>query len=258
MKGILLFAFNNDTTDYYKMAIATAKRANRFLDLPVTVVTDSNSITDNEYKFDSVIISNAQTSNSRNNNPWFNKGRYRAYDYTPYDETLILDTDYLINSKTLNTIFDLYDDFMCHKNTSLLMKPDSRQEMVSPTSFQTLWATVIAFRKTDRTKQIFECLKMVQENYMHYVRLYNIMGAMYRNDYGLTIATRIVNGQVDDPSMYIPWNLVHLMPDTRIYKVSDTCYNLINDAGKRPEYITIKDTDFHCMDKNIFMSLVDD
>jgi len=40
-KGILLFAFNNGTVDYYKMAVATAKRANQFLNLPVSVVTDN-------------------------------------------------------------------------------------------------------------------------------------------------------------------------------------------------------------------------
>lgn len=258
MKGVLLFAFNNDTTDYYKMAVATAKRANRFLDLPVTVVTDTASVTDTTYKFDNIIFTDAQTDNHKQKMPWYNKGRYRAFDLSPYDETLLLDTDYLINSDTLNRVFDLYDDFMCHKNTSFPLYPNIEQELVSLTSFQTLWATVIAFRKTDRTRQIFECLKMVQENYKHYVNLYGILGLTYRNDYGLTIATRIVNGQVDDPSMYIPWNLNHIKDELKVSKIDDTSYALIKETSKRPEYIVMKDTDFHCLSKNTFMELVNE
>ena len=43
-KGALLFAFNSPKYNYYEMAVATAKRINHFLDLPVTVITDDNSI----------------------------------------------------------------------------------------------------------------------------------------------------------------------------------------------------------------------
>ena len=34
-KGALLFAFNSPKYNYYEMAVATAKRINHFLDLPV-------------------------------------------------------------------------------------------------------------------------------------------------------------------------------------------------------------------------------
>ena len=57
MKGVLLFAFNNDIVDYYEMAVATAKRINHFLNLPVTIVTDEESLPAiQSYAFDKVII----------------------------------------------------------------------------------------------------------------------------------------------------------------------------------------------------------
>ena len=54
-KGALLFAFNSPKYNYFEMAIATAKRINHFLDLPVTIVTDINSMPIKQlYKFDNV------------------------------------------------------------------------------------------------------------------------------------------------------------------------------------------------------------
>lgn len=263
MKGILLFAFNNNKVDYYKMAIATAKRANYFLNLPVSVVTDeSTDLTKYDYKFDKTFIQTADKSNIKESNIWINKGRYKAFSLSPYDETIVLDTDYLINSDKLNKIFDTYDDFMCHKSTSFILHTDQTQEQVSPTSFQSLWATVIAFKKTNKVKQIFECLEMVQHNYKHYTNLYNILSPVYRNDYGLTIATRIVHGQSEDPSNYIPWSLVHLTNSISAYrndsKKFNTEYTLIDTTLSKPAYIQIKDMDFHCLNKQTYMELVDE
>lgn len=255
MRGVLLFAFNNNKDDYYKMAVATAKRAKHFLKLPVSVVTNSESIT-SDYKFDNIIIADAQKENSKDNNPWYNKGRYRAYDITPYDETILLDTDYLINSKTLLKVFDFYDDFCCHDTTSYLLQPDTEQEYLSQQSFKTLWATVIVFKKTQRTKQIFECLKMVQENYSHYENIHKFLNNTYRNDYGLTLALRIANGHSTNKQDIIPWNLIHAEKQTRVIRNSDNEFNTQYTILREKSYIEIVGCDFHMMNKDNFMEVV--
>jgi hypothetical protein len=263
-KGVLLFAFNNDNVDYYSMAIATAKRANKFLNLPVTVVTDSSTeLSKYTYEFDNVIIVEAdKTNRDALNQVWINKGRYQAYALSPYDETLLLDTDYLINSDTLLKPFELYDDFMCHNRTSFLMIPKHHQEYVSDQSFPTLWATVIYFKKTEKVKHIFECMEMIQKNYNHYTQLYNMTIGNYRNDFSLTIALRIVCGQTEDSRHYIPWNLVHVGKGTNVYRDADTTYTVMYDnwqRGKiRKEYATVSNTDFHMMNKVNFMELVNE
>jgi hypothetical protein len=261
-RGVLLFAFNSDTVDYYKMAVATAKRVNQYLNLPVTVITDeSTDITQYDYKFDNVIIQVPNKDNKTiEDNVWINKGRYSAYDLTPYDETLVLDTDYLINSDTLLKPFELYDDFMCHNRTSFLMKADVPQEQLGDHAVNALWATVMYFKKTTKTKQIFECMKMVQDNYSHYMRLYNMTVPMYRNDFALTIAVRIVYGQTTDVSVYIPWNLVHVGTGTIVSRINDDSYTITYDNWKqhkiRKEYITVTGSDFHMMNKKNFMELI--
>lgn len=261
MKGVLLFAFNTDTVDYYNMAITTAKRVNHFLNLPVTVVTDSSVNPNNyEYKFHNVFIIEPDRTNVKGKNVWINKGRYQAYELTPYDETIILDTDYLINSNKLLDIFELNQNFICHNNTHFLFHPDNHQEQISATMYNTLWATVIGFKKTDTTKQLFECIKMVQENYKHYAQLYNMYTLMFRNDYAISIAHRIINGHCEDTSNYIPWSLVHAGSDISISKLSDSEFNTEyimfrkNNKDKN-EYMIVKDTDFHCMNKNVFTEI---
>lgn len=266
-KGVLLFAHNNEKVDYFAMAVATAKRANHFLNLPVTVVTDEKTdLSKYDYQFDDVVVIEADTSNKRDNNTWINKGRFKAWDISPYDETILMDTDYMINSDKLLTTFELYDDFMCHDRTSFLMWPDAPQEYLSNKAMNTLWATVMTFNKSDRTQQIFDCMGMIQKNYDHYSNLYGFVGGLYRNDYSLTIALRIINGHTDNKSDFIPWNLLHAGQNTKIMKNSNdefnTEYTVLYDnwqRGKiRKEYMTIKDTDFHVMNKRNFMELLSD
>lgn len=258
-KGVLLFAFNNSVTDYFDMAVKTTKRIHRFLNLPVSVVTDANTDLSNyENVFDNILIETAETSNTKGKQVWINKGRHKAYELSPYDETLLLDTDYLVNSKTLLKPFDMYDDFMCHKNTSFLLLSDSQQEQIGSNFLQTLWATVMYFKKTNRTKQLFDCMSMVQYNYEHYCDLYSLPNTMYRNDYSLTIALHIVNGGLENLQDYIPWNLVHVNPDVKVHRNTDTDYTLTKQVDKKTEYLIVSETDFHMLDKKNFMELVNE
>jgi len=247
------------------MAVATAKRVNHFLGLPVTIVTDSDSLpVKQDYTFDNVILAPADKSNKRDWGVWINKGRYRAYQLSPYDDTILLDTDYMVNSDKLLKTFDMPTDFCCHDTTSFLMHPNVPQEMLSVYSFNTLWATAVMFRKTARSKQIFECLAMVQHNFEHYANLHGFISVVFRNDYALTLATRIVNGHTTPAEDVIPWNLLHVGKNTTVYHNNDdelnTEYTVMFDnwnKGKiRKEYITIKDMDFHVMNKENFMELI--
>jgi len=264
-KGVLLFAFNNGVVDYYGMAVATAKRINHFLNLPVTVVTDANTIIDNyDYTFDNTIVVESDNTNKNvENHIWINKGRYRAYTLSPYDETLLLDTDYLINTNTLLKPFDLYDDFMCHNKINYLMNPYMGQERISKHSFDTFWATVLYFKKTKKTKLIFDCMKMIQENYNHYIKIYDPTVGFYRNDFALTIALRTLHGQLEDKTNYIPWNLTHVVKEASVVPNTsqpfNTSYTVLQDNTQRfkvrKEYVIVKDMDFHMMNKENFMEI---
>lgn len=262
-KGVLLFAFNSDNCNYYSMAEYTAKRINYFLNLPVTLITNEESLPEvPNYNFDHIILADADNTNKREFGLWLNKGRYRAYDLTPYDETLLLDTDYMVNSTQLLKLFDIDNDFMCHSDTEFLTYLDAPQEIISSRSFQTLWATVVKFNKTNRVNQIFQCLEMVQNNYEFYSNLYDFVPMPYRNDYALTIALRIVNGHMIPKEDIIPWKLTHIANNIKLYKnnESETEYTIIYEkqfkGRSKTEYMIVKDKDFHVMNKQTFMRLM--
>lgn len=265
-RGAILFAFNSKKYDYYSMAVYTAKRINHFLNLPVTVVTDTESFENSKlnFDFDKVEIVTADKNNIRDGVEWINKGRYQAYNLSPYDETLLLDVDYMINSDKLLKCFDLYDDFCCHDNTAYYMHPDASQEVLSSYSFKTLWATVICFKKTNRAQQIFQCMEMIQKNFKHYSDIHQFISSVFRNDYALTLALRIANGHTILPKDIIPWNLLHVGKNTSVYANGDSEYNteytVLFDNWKKgkikKEYITIKDSDFHVMNKDLFVELI--
>lgn len=264
-KGVLLFAFNSPKYNYYSMAEYTAKRINHFLDLPVTIVTDKASVPSKvEYTFDKTLLVEPDKNNIREYTVWINKGRYQAFDLSPYDETIVLDTDYMVNSNKLLKTFDTYTDFCCHDTTTFLMNHKAPQEVLSAYSFKTLWATVMTFKKTKRAKQIFECLEMVQKNYDHYANIHSFISNVYRNDYALTLALRIANGHLLQDDDIIPWNLIHVGKNTSVYSNNNTEFNTEYTVmfdnwqrGKlRKEFIVIKDLDFHVMNKENFVGLM--
>jgi hypothetical protein len=266
-RGVILFAFNSPKYNYYDMAKHTAKRVEHFLKLPVTLVTDEDSMPAGEFEYwDKVVKIKPDKNNFRDWGMWINKGRYMAYELSPYNETILLDVDYIINSDKLLTLFDIDTDFCCHNRTNFLMNVGAPQELLSSYSYETLWATVVMFRKSNRAEQIFNCLEMVQKNYEHYANIHHFIAPVYRNDYALTLALRIANGHSSDSRDVIPWDLLHVGKNTQVYRNGDdqlgTEYTVMFDnwqRGKiRKEYITIKDQDFHVMDKEIYVEMINE
>lgn len=241
------------------MAVATAKRINNFLDLPVSIITDNASIAPLDYSFDNTITIEPDRSNWRKGNQWINKGRYNVFDYTPYTDTLVLDVDYLINSSTLNNVWDIDTDFCCHSDTTWLLE-DIDQEYFHKKVHKTHWATVLRFKKTKRVQQIFNMVEMIQNNWEHYINIYKFRSAMYRNDYAITVALKTVNGHLQIPSDYFHWNLVHVGLGVKVHRDSNTEYTLIGQDKKsgKPGYIKVKDIDFHMLNKHNFMELVNE
>ena len=273
-RGVVLFAFNSSKYNYVEMAEYCARRASSFLGLPTTLITDAKSAPKDTGVFDNIIEVVPDKNNIRENQVWINKGRYQAYELSPYEETLLIDVDYVINSDKLLKTFDFSDSFCCHNRTEFLMHPNVSQEYLSSYSYSSLWATVIMFKKSERAKQIFEALEMVQHNYDHYANIHSFISGVYRNDYALTLALNIVNGHSTEPSDYIPWELVHVGKNTSVYANGvdiqipadgdhwdfNTEFTVMFDNWKnskmRKEYITIKDMDFHIMNKDLFAGIM--
>ena len=125
MSGILIFAFQSEF-DYINLAVKFVRRLAQYIDLPVSVVTDSKEILEKTGMFDKVIESHDNTTQQKRFyngstdyklNTWKNSNRSLSYELTPYDHTLVLDIDYVVNSDFLLKCFDINSDFLIFKDS---------------------------------------------------------------------------------------------------------------------------------------------
>ena len=187
--GALLFAFNNENTDYLELAAWSAKRIKKYLGIPVAVVT--NEPTKADPIFDHIIYTDTGEANARmfedynsKTASWHNVRRTDAYELTPFDQTLVLDADYVVNSSMLAQYFNYSSDFMCYKD-SFSMDQEADEFLTEYNSFGThkfpmWWATVMLFKKSNTAAYIFDAMNMIRQNWNHYLEL-------YKGTYGILI-----------------------------------------------------------------------
>ncbi|CAB4133708.1 hypothetical protein UFOVP257_430 [uncultured Caudovirales phage] len=182
-RGIVAFAKNTETTDYISIAKNTLSVASKVLHLPHTIITDVD---------DSEFINSRYDVDTESFVQWRNYGRHLAYDMSPYDETIVIDADYLVLDNSLRGIFDQpWDYLLQRKSHALTVEWETK---MGNTSLPYVWATVFAFRKTERAKIFFDLVERVYTNYRYYRALFNIKERNYRNDYAFAIADIILNG----------------------------------------------------------------
>jgi len=119
-QGAVIFAYNTDLYEYTRIATVAARRIQHYLDIPVTLVTDSDSVTDSD--FDRVIIQDNEREQARFRGTeleqWRNFDRHLAWDLSPYDRTLLVDADFIVASDSLKSIMDSDLEFACHRNSN--------------------------------------------------------------------------------------------------------------------------------------------
>ena len=113
-KGVLVFAFNNESIDYVKQAKNLAMRMERFCNLPTSIVTDIDvrtTLFDRVIKVDvkdytAKIYNNGHSSEALS---FKNTARAESFDLSPYDETLVVDSDVIVCDSQLHNCFDAND-----------------------------------------------------------------------------------------------------------------------------------------------------
>jgi hypothetical protein len=255
--GALIFAFDNEQTDYVAMAGWCAENVHRHLDIPVAVVTDTPDKVRATAAIDRIIQAPAASGGTRwfedyqSVVTWHNAGRVDAYSLSPWDRTLVLDADYVVASAALKTILEYDTDFMCYKTALNLAtaSPLSGLNVFGRHNLPMYWATVMMFRKSNAAQYIFDCMTMIRNNWQHYRDLYGIDKVTYRNDFALTIALGIVNGHTAQVDV-MPWPLLTVMPDAELTQVETDHYKVtFKDSENRIRAMSWSGTDFHAMGK---------
>jgi hypothetical protein len=237
--GALIFAYNNEHVDYVSMAKWSAKNIQRHLGIPTTIISEHNVIGNNTRHFSDI-----------GNVTWHNLNRMDAYQLTPYDQTLVLDADYVVASNQLQAVLDSQEDFMCHRTaydvTGLQTFDDLN--VFGQHRFPMWWATVMMFRTGEKARLIFESMQMIRDNWTHYRNLYANSRGTYRNDHALSIALNIENGHTLQTTD-IPWGLASLTPEHQLTQLDQDQYQVnFTTQDKKSRWIELS-TDFHAMGK---------
>lgn len=224
-KGIVLFAHNNRQIDYVKMSIISAKLAKKNLGVPVSLITDPSTVEwmkeSNIFEVASTVFENiiiTQRPDDENtrvifdgtakiSSPFKNANRNSVWDLTPYDRTLLLDTDYFVLGNSLNEYWDVdsdiliaesYNDIFGQERTGYLDKH------VSETGVKMLWATTVMFTKNENTKLFFNLVEHIRQNYKQFADLFRFNSSIYRNDIAFSVARHIMYGFETDKDYSLP------------------------------------------------------
>lgn len=240
--------------DYLGHALWIADRIERFMGLPTTVVTNETRETEHNLVLTDALPGRMRNFGTHDNEvvaEWKNVNRFQAYELSPYDETVVIDSDYIINSNQLSSLFDSPQDFLCYRDVYDLTNTRSwdAHKTFGQFKFPHYWATVIFFRKTPFAQTIFDLMRVVKENYSHYSHLYKFRIDGFRNDFAISIAMSIAYGHRLDSIPSIPWQMPMAAVVHDVKQVADTEFEIHFVQKDKPMRIKVKDQDIHCLNK---------
>jgi len=272
-KGVCFFAYNNEEIDYVKLATLCARYVKHFLNVEVCLITDEGSYhwlkeSQKEYYkefFDYVVITDDQMKkNVRNHfdSPWTqfpaqfsNSNKHRVYEYSPFEQTLLLDIDYIVKTDFLNRVWELEGVAMFDKAASLRNdSPHFNERYLYDAGVKMWWSTVIYFDRSNESKLFFDLWSHVAENYDFYQFLYNFPGKLFRTDYCVSVATHILNGMIDSDFVNSIDDKMYYMDQKDDWIESHSIQEwimLANDLDKNWENILCnhRNLDVHVMNK---------
>jgi len=277
--GVLIFAHNSRDVDYALMSIVAGSLAKQHLNVPVSLVTDKSTIdwlkesdqySKAESLFDQIIlVDRPNADNSRRLNdgdesktvPFINANRSSAWDLTPYDRTLLIDSDYLIFSDTLSEYWN-YDSSFMISSAMNDVRGDRKgilDSWVSDEGIPLYWATTIMFTKNQESKLYFDLVKSIKENYQTYAEIYRFDSRIYRNDIAFSISKHIVEGFVTTQTQNLPPILTAQDKDLIVAVCKSGLTMLIKDTVSNNMILgNFSNRDIHVMNKQAIIRSAND
>lgn len=270
-KGVILFAHNSKEVDYSLLALISGGLAKKNLDLPVSLVTDASTInwmkeseiySLAESVFDQIIETQRprefnhrilRDGNQKSNIPFINQNRSSAWHLSPYDKTLLIDTDYLIFDNVFQHYWNLDNPFMISESIKLINgKSGISDQWISDTSSKLYWATTLMFDKTEESKIYFDMVDHIRENYRYYSDIYQYRHEVYRNDISFSISKHVCEGFRENLSNCLPPVLSVIDRDELVDVKSDgRLIFLLNDelSSEKTFLASVSGQNVHVMNK---------
>lgn len=202
---------------------------------------------------------------------WLNKCR-RLSVFSTFRYTISIDADFLVSNTDYDILFDALSgtgkiigkrDFMTHISSISVADGTPLEPRNLPFNSGALChATVMAFDTHSKvSSEIFKAWEYVNDNYEMMAMTYGFPTLPYRNDYALTIALMIYNGNQPmtlESEYAIPWPLStlrvrdHLEPTRINGKLSFKCFDTTSNV-----YSIIGCPSMHILNKKRFLEYSD-
>lgn len=270
-QGVLLFAQNNASVDYIKQAVFCAKKIKEHMKLPVALATDNPKYLQEKYPYYERYIEHVipldyyETTQKRTfrdgtmshrSLDWKNHNRSTCYDITPFEETIVMDTDFIVNNDILLHAFEMNENFLIyrHINDLNMDRPDDyRFDKISDRSIDMFWATVFYFKKSESMKFFFDLIEHIKEDWHFYRIIYQIPNINFRNDFAFSIAIHMLNGfQRTDWPKLLPGKLWFTSDNDILVKMNGNSYTFLLDKKNWKGHYhagSIKDANIHILNK---------
>lgn len=270
-RGILIYAHNSRSLDYASLSLISGNLAKKNLQVPVSLITDLSTVewmkTSGIYNestdiFENIIVverpdaDNKRRLHDGTENEvisFINSNRYSAWDLTPYDRTLLIDSDFLVLSNRLSEYWDVETDIMLGNSINDIYG-DSRlgyhDKYISDVGVKLYWATTVMFTKNENSRIFFDLVNSIRNNYQYFADTFRFDERQYRNDISFSIAKHILNGFEESKVGDLPPILTLLDKDI-LYDVTKKSLQVLISPRLDLNYClaSVSDIDIHVMNK---------
>jgi hypothetical protein len=185
--------------------------------------------------------------------PFENSNRFSVWDLSPYDKTLLIDSDYLIFSNSLNEYWDIDAPVMMGHSLNDITGERSGvlDKRVGETGIHMFWATTVMFDKSQESRFFFKLVDFIKDNYRYYADLFRFNSKQFRNDIAFSVAKHIMNGFETDFVYTLPPVFSVFDKDILVEIKDDSLVFLIDKPNNCGSFwaATTTNTDVHVMNK---------
>ena len=245
--GFVIFNYDTPTMQYSVIA----KKCIELLrihcpNIPITVIGDHIESADINIPHECP----TNTHNIKGAKVWFNLARADVYELSPFESTIVLDSDYLVFDSNLLKLFESGQSVLSHCDWFDCNNVESSAMPLGISYMEMLWATVLKFDKTEEVGEMFAHWKDIIKNYRYYSVLWKLNRNMIRNDHAFTIAMKKVQNFGSVQHCHIPWDIVTCNQNMTVKQLTNNSIVLEDQHG----LCEIKNQSVHILNKE---SLID-
>ena len=167
-KGVVVLAQNNATDNYVEQAALLAMSLHTYNDVPISLITNDQVPEEYVSLFDKIIP--IPFGDSAKVSDWKIENRWKIYHASPYDETIVMDTDMLV-LQNIDVWWDFLSNYeVFYTSNVLTYKGETANTSYYRKTFidnelPNLFCGLHYFKKCDFAQQFYTWLELVVNNW---------------------------------------------------------------------------------------------